>query len=253
MNIILFHPQERDNDQLTITGERAKHICQILKAEVGDELRCGLLNGPRYLARLTKRQKQQVQLEISSKLPEQPRPVNLDLILALPRPIMLKRILSQVATFGVNNLYLIRSNRVEKSFLSASILQREKMEERLIHGLQQGGHTHLPQVQLFPRFKAFIEETLPSLTKLQGNRLLAHPRVKDDIITAFNHQQSQPTLLAIGPEGGWVDYEINCFQQQGFTPFHMGVHILRVDSAVPALIAQIQLLNQLIGNQRSLA
>jgi RsmE family RNA methyltransferase len=52
----------------------------------------------------------------------------------------------------------------------------------------------------------------------------------------------RPICLAIGPEGGWNDYEVDRFIQAGFRAFSMGERILQVDTAVVALLAQIQLL-----------
>ena len=46
-------------------------------------------------------------------------------------------------------------------------------------------------------------------------------------------------LLAVGPEGGWVDYEVQKFREQGFSCCSIGLRILKVDTAVIALHATI--------------
>ena len=171
-----------------------------------------------------------------------------DLILALPRPIMLKRIFSQVATFGVERLFLIRSRRVEKSFFTASVLDPAKIEQRLCHGLEQGGLTRLPEVKVFDRFRPFAEDFLPNIAPRYYNKIIAHPGDYPYLYQAFHPAPIKKNLLAIGPEGGWVDFEITSLQHQGFQPFQMGQAILRVDSAVPALLAQVELL-QVMGSQ----
>ena len=48
-----------------------------------------------------------------------------------------------------------------------------------------------------------------------------------------------------GPEGGWNDFELDMFVDQGFIPFTMGKRILHVDTATVALLAQLQLLYDL--------
>jgi RsmE family RNA methyltransferase len=49
--------------------------------------------------------------------------------------------------------------------------------------------------------------------------------------------------LAVGPEGGWVDFEIDKFIEQSFVPISMGgERVLRTDTAVVALLSQLMLL-----------
>lgn len=45
-------------------------------------------------------------------------------------------------------------------------------------------------------------------------------------------QRSAAVLLAIGPEGGWVDFELGLFAEAGFQCVHMGPRILRTDVAL---------------------
>ncbi len=49
-------------------------------------------------------------------------------------------------------------------------------------------------------------------------------------------------LLAIGPEGGWNNFEVNLMQEKGFTKFKLSESILRVENALTATLAQIELL-----------
>ncbi len=244
MNIILFSNHERNNNTITLTGRQATHIKKILRACPGDKLKIGQINGPRYEADVVTIENDQAILHISKQLTPEKIAHQTDLILAMPRPIMLKRILSQIATFGVGRLFIIRSNRVEKSFLSASLLAKDNIHQRLLHGLEQGGHTTLPEIHIFQRFRPFAEDFLPTISNKYNNKLLAHPKVPHNLSQSYCYGQPNKTLLAIGPEGGWVDFEIETLQQQGLTPFHMGPRILRVDSAVPALLAQIDLLHE---------
>ena len=115
MNIILFSHNEAKQSALKLTDHRARHIIKILKAQRGDTLITGEINGPKGTSRIhhidaTTVTFTDITHSITSSRPQ------VDLVMALPRPIMLKRILAQVATFGINHLFLINSNRVEKSF-----------------------------------------------------------------------------------------------------------------------------------------
>ena len=170
-------------------------------------------------------------------------------ILALPRPIMLKRVLAQAAALGVGRIFLINANRVEKSFFSATMVKQSDFKEHLIHGLEQGMDTRLPEISIHERFRPFSEDLLPVIINDYPVRLIAHPEGNRYLFDAAPRPADQRALLAIGPEGGWVDFEVEKFKAQGLILFSMGPRILRVDSAVPALLSQIDLLRRMTAKQ----
>lgn len=245
MNIILAEAGEVYAGQLSLTDHRAKHIVKVLRAEVGGRVRVGLINGKMGSGTiLAIKKKFPFAVDLKLDLSDSPRVrPSIDLILALPRPIMLKRILSQVTALGVGTIHLINANRVEKSFWEAGILLPEEYHIHLLHGLEQAVDTRLPDIQIHPQFKPFLEDFFPSHTKTYHHLLLAHPtggQQLGDVIDSKNGR----IALAVGPEGGWVDYEVKKFQEQGFCCCNIGERILKVDTAVIALHARISALQE---------
>ena len=51
-------------------------------------------------------------------------------------------------------------------------------------------------------------------------------------------------MLAIGPEGGWIERELETFVERGFKPVSLGAPILRVEAAVAAALGQLLLLQR---------
>ena len=239
MNLVLFADHELNGDLLVLSGRRANHISTILKLVTGDSLRVGMINGRIGRGEILAIQKESVQMRVV--LDQEPMAVpELELILALPRPIMLQRILKQATVLGVSRFHLIRSARVEKSFFHSPVLQPEKIQMLLLEGLEQAMDTRLPEVVVHHRFKPFVEDVVPGL---KGRGIIAHPELSATLPEVFfDGSGDRKILLAIGPEGGWNDFEIDCFVEQGFTGFSMGSRILHVDTAVVALLAQLQLL-----------
>jgi RsmE family RNA methyltransferase len=246
MNIILAESNEVDARRLTLTDHRAQHIVKVLRAEVGARIRVGLINGAMGVGTISAiKKKFPFSVEMELDLGEPPKtPPFLDLILALPRPIMLRRILSQVTALGVGTIHLINANRVEKSFWDAGILRPEEYHSHLLHGLEQAVDTRLPVIRLHPQFKPFIEDVIPSIAESYHRLLLAHPtggRLLGDVVDSGNGR----IAMAVGPEGGWVDYEVKKFQEQGFYCCTIGERILKVDTAVIALHAGISTLRHI--------
>ena len=244
MNLILIRPEEIHNQQVTLTDHRAGHIVSVLKSSPGDFLKTGVINGPIGQSQVVDISSHTVVLKITDEgyLPARPQT---GLILALPRPIMLKRILSQAAALGVDHIFLIRANRVEKSFFNASLLQKEAWNSHLFHGLEQAVDTWLPEISVHTRFRPFVEDFLPVISHNYSTGLIAHPGVQKKLADIVSTPITNRILLAIGPEGGWVDFEINSFEKQGFQSFEMGPRILKVDTAVSTLLAQIDLLRNI--------
>ncbi len=237
MNLILlfendFGPNGYHQDALvTLTDRRFQHINQIQKPAVGDQLKVGLLNGKKGRAIVMQLSESAITLSVQLDSPA-PAPLPVTLILALPRPKMLKRILQTVACMGVKKIYLINAYRVDKSYWSTPILAAA--DEHLLLGLEQAGDTLMPSIELRKRFKPFVEDELPAIAE-NTRGLVAHPYDAAPCPPPTN----RPTTLAIGPEGGFIPYEIEKLKDAGLEPIHLGERILRVETAVPALLSRL--------------
>ncbi len=244
MNLILLAKDEiSKSNTVTLQDRRSEHIIKILRLSPGDTVRVGIINGPTGIGRIIEAVPPIVRLQINANGP-MPAAPPLDLILALPRPIMLKRVLSQIAALGVGKLFLINANRVEKSFFSASLFKDNTIQNQFLHGLEQAMDTRVPEVSIHKKFRPFVEDMLAKIIKEYSCKLLAHPNASKFIFQITPNPATGRVLLAIGPEGGWVDFELQKFKEQGFSDFTLGPRILRVDTAVPALLSQISLLRQ---------
>jgi RsmE family RNA methyltransferase len=240
MNIILIEKNELADGHVVLNDHRAKHIVKVLKSQVGDSLRVGVVDGDMgegTVTAITVRYPFIVELTVELSGQTVPVPA-IDLLLALPRPIMLKRILSQVTALGVGRIYLVNANRVEKSFWEAGILEEKEYRSHLIHGLEQAVDTRLPQIHTYRHFRPFIEDHLPGLASQYSHLLLAHPFAEQPLSSSLSGS-SKKILYAVGPEGGWVDFEVEKFLAAGMRPFSMGSRILKVDTAVVAIHGRI--------------
>jgi RsmE family RNA methyltransferase len=240
LNIILIESHELTANRVLLSDYRAKHIVKVLKSRVGDTLRVGIVDGNVGEARVENIQSKYpfvVALTVALGNNQDPIPV-LDLVLALPRPIMLKRILSQVTALGVGRIYILNANRVEKSFWESGILNPEEYRPHLIQGLEQAIATRLPDIQIRPHFRPFVEDELPQIAANYGQLLLAHPDGKVPLSSCMQNGDGR-ILFAVGPEGGWVDYEVEKFISAGMHMFSMGERILKVDTATVAIHSRI--------------
>ena len=234
MNLLLLE-QHHFVDERTVELDvrQLRHILGVHQAGCGDELRVGLLNANLGCGIITHLTKEKAQLRVHFDTPPPP-PLPLTVLLALPRPKMLKRSLQHLSALGVKTIILLNSYRVEKSFWQSPWLSSEKIREQLLLGLEQARDTVMPEVILEQRFKPFVEDRLPTL--MAGRRgLVAHPVGG----VRCPHQLFDPAVLAIGPEGGFIPYEVDKLEQAGFERIHLGPRILRVETAVTAVVSKL--------------
>lgn len=234
MNLLLL--EEADfvaADRVVLQGRRLKHLHEVHRAEVGDNLRVGRLGDLMGSGTLQALSADQAEISVSFDQPP-PAKLPLTLLLALPRPKMLRRVLQTVSAMGVPRLILLNSYRVEKSFWQTPFLEPEAIREQLILGLEQARDTVLPEVIIEKRFKPFVEDRLPALAA-GSLGLVGHPGDFPPCPRAVE----QAVTLAIGPEGGWIPYEVEKLQEAGLQPVQLGARILRVETAVTALLARL--------------
>lgn len=233
MNVVLVNKNEVMNDAVVLTDHRARHIVKVLQAEEGDSIRVGMVHGKLgsgEILGITKKYPFAVELSVYF-VSEPPEKSPVDLLLALPRPIMLRRIFSQATALGVGALHIINANRVEKSFWNSGILEEKEYLTHLLHGLEQAVDTIPPTVVYHKRFKPFIEDYFPLIAENYSHFIYAHPDGNKRFHQVLRHKAGK-ILLAIGPEGGWVDYEERKFKDNGFWAVTIGERILKVDTAV---------------------
>lgn len=238
MNLLLLLPEDaRDGARFTVGGARADHLRSVLEVKVGQRLHVGQLNGALGTAEVEKVGAHEVQLVATFEDAPPPRRGR-RLILAVPRPKVLRRLLPQIASLGVEELVLLRSWRVRRSYLQADVLHPEVYRPLLLEGLMQGGLTHEPKVRFEPRFLDYVEHRLAPEQR-EAPLLIGHPRAARHLADVA--LEPGPVTLAIGPEAGFLDEEIASLEGAGGCPVRLAGPILKVETACIAGWAQVEL------------
>lgn len=235
MNLILFEPDEVRGGVLRLEEERAMHVAQVLRAAVGDRLRVGAIDGPLGTAQVRALGEGWVELD-DLTLGETPAVPPVDLLLALPRPKVLARLLSPIAQLGVRRILLSGAWKVERFYFDAHVLSPEVMRAHLLEGLAQVKDTRLPEVSVHRSLTFLVRDELPALVPAGAERLVCDPRAAPIERAA---RAAPHTLLAFGPEGGFTEREDRLFAEHGFTAVGLGERTLRSDVAVLAALARV--------------
>ena len=252
MNRVLFEKSEvGDDGSVCVGGPRAAHIARVLKPEIGATLRVGILDGPSGWGTVRGCDLQDCSGngEASARVAlqctfedEPPEPPRVDVLLALPRPKVMRRLWATLASLGVGKIVLTNAEKVERVYFDTHWLDEDVYRPLLIEGLAQSGDTRVPKVTICRQLKPFVEDRLDAVFP-DSLRLICHPRTAKPI-GAVAVSESERVLLAIGPEGGWSDYEVDLFAAHGFDCVSMGWRTLRSDVACLALITAINVVRE---------
>lgn len=230
MNLILLFDEDFvDDEHVRLTGRRLMHVTHVHRAAVGDTLVVGRLNGRIGSGAVTRLDDDALEMRVTLDR-EPPAPLPLTLILALPRPKVLNRVLASATSLGVKRIVLINAWRVEKSYWKSPKMSDENLLLQRVLGLEQARDTMLPALEIARLFRPFVESFVPN-----GRALVAHPSGARECPRDIRGE----VTLAIGPEGGFIAQEVESLERAGFEVVTLGERILRVETAVAALIARL--------------
>lgn len=233
MNILLINKQHIDSQNTAIIDDpkQVEHIKTILKAAVGDRLKIGVLGGKMgvgYIASMG----DSIQLQACLLDKKPPAKLPLTVVLALPRPKILRRLIMDMTAMGVSRIVIINSVRCQKSYWQSP--QLTQTDHFILDGLQQSCDTIKPDIILAKRFRPFVED---ELSQWAGAKWVLHPYdVGSNTCHATDYKHALPSVVFIGAEGGFVPFEIELLIQHGVVPIRLGDRILRTEAVVNAFL-----------------
>lgn len=237
MNCILLPAENIVHQTAQINAvSQVRHVTQVLGAKVGESLKIGEIGSQLGTASIESITQDCIQLCDVQLTTAPPPKLELTVILALPRPKVLRRLIMDMTALGVRDIILINSYRTQKSYWQSPMLER--LDEFVLEGLQQGVDTIAPRITLQKRFKPFVEDELAGL--VTNRAIVAHPYSELSFTQYLQQPPSLglPSLVCIGSEGGWIDYEIALLATQGCAAVTIGSRILRTEAAVNVILGQ---------------
>lgn len=242
MNLLLIRPDEIDAGVVVLQGRRAQHLIKVLKVASGMRLRAGIENFGTTSVEVVTNDSHSVTLHLSEPSAV-PRPTT-TLILAVPRPKVISRVVAAAASFGLSKLILVNAWRVEKSYFSSTRLHPERIDEDLRLGCEQGAQCWVPEWEIWPRFTDLLESTRAP-QNAQSQRIVLHPGASQTLADLLMGPEKAPDgslTLLVGPEGGWIPREQDSLQAAHYVAAELGTGPLKTDVAVAAALGQVALI-----------
>lgn len=242
MNIVLLHPEDASGkDRWALRDRRARHVREVLGAGVGDAVRVGLRDGPLGTGSIERIDADRVEITAALDGPA-PEPW-VDLVLGVPRPKQIRKLVPQVVALGIRSLSFLRTWRVQRPYLASPLLRPEGLVELIEDGLMQAGRTAWPRVRTIPRFETYCHEA-EARPGDETTRIVAVPGAALDLANR-RAPLSPPITLVVGPEGGLLPREVDRLVRAGHQALAFGPSTLRTDTACVVLIGQLDLIRRM--------
>jgi RsmE family RNA methyltransferase len=235
--------------RILLTDRRLVHLRQVLKVEVGQRLRAGVERTSIGFAEV--REIAPAGIELTYEACAAVDAPQIDLVLALPRPKALSRMVQAAASFGVRRIDVINAWRVDAAYFQSHKASGEALRVDAVLGCEQGMQAYVPTIAVHRYFAGFVEDLERAGHAPGGGRALVvgHPDEPGwpsrGIEEVFDADATERLTLVIGPDGGFIDRELQSLQNLGGQLVHFGDAVMRSEVALLSGMSQIALLRRL--------
>jgi 16S rRNA (uracil1498-N3)-methyltransferase len=228
-----FFVEQFTGSTAVMEGDAAHHLGNVLRAQTGQlyELSDG---SAAWLARIDSVARNRVEFALLEPLPA-PQPIaDITLLLAVVKFDAFEWAIEKATELGVSKIIPLAAARSEKGLLAAAAKRSQRWQKILLESSQQSRRLRVPTLDnLRLPDDAFSDET-------SGIRLLLSERADArHLRSLLRGRSNEAAILAIGPEGGWTDRELEVARQSQFEEASLGQLILRTETAVIAALASL--------------
>lgn len=225
-------PLEPDSEVAELEGQEAQHLSKVMRAQPGDQVELFDGSGLQFAASVSEVTRHTVQLNILSREQvsrEAKRQVTM--AVSLPKGDRQKWLVEKLCEIGVTTLVPLQT---ERSVAQPTDKALARLRRSVIEASKQCGRNTLMAIETPQTLSDLIEHTNNELI-----RVIAHPHSTTEVGISNSETHAfttiEPVLVAVGPEGGFSDQEVDAAVQSGFTPLSIGSRILRIETASIAI------------------
>ncbi|TGL62414.1 RsmE family RNA methyltransferase [Leptospira sarikeiensis] len=245
MNYLILDPSQKQNSGEFLISDQTKilHIRNVLKKKAGDSIKAGLIDNSLGKFKILSLNDTQILGKYTQILKSKERSPKIRLVVSVQRPPTVEKILELAGVWGVSYLEFRLAELSRREYLTSPVWREEKILEKLILGMEQGGNVFLPKIELgfsLPGNKLKSEKKATiSERVLSGSENFFYLDKKGPKIGIHSSSLKEKEYsILIGPEAGWTYPEIQIFQKQKIRPLGLSKSILRSEQAVSFFLSQ---------------
>lgn len=220
---------EVSGHRAALTGAHADHLVRVLRARIGQEFDI-VAGGVVHRGRVAAITGGRVEFELGEEIPADPASLQLTLLLAIFKFDRMEWAVEKCTELGVTRIVPLIARRTDSHLVSASAKRVERWRRIAVQAAEQSRRTALPEIS--DPIKLQDALTIPAKLKIVLSEAEEQAHLRD-----IRSATENDVLLAIGPEGGWTQDELDQFQKEGWVSASLGSTILRAETAAIAATA----------------
>lgn len=218
-----------------LVGAEAHHLAHVMRARAGDVVVLFDGSGAEFTARIEKVGRAEIDLAVLSRDEvDRELPLAITLAVALPKGDRQRWLVEKATELGVAEIFPLETEHSGPQSVGASL---DRLRRGVIEAAKQCGRTRLMKVGSPMMFSDLV-----TTSSTHGPRWLAHPgsvALNTVLAETFSGPQPKRITLAVGPEGGFAESEVERAKAAGWQVVGLGQRILRVETAALTLAAAI--------------
>ena len=243
MPVFFISAEQVRDHRITISGPLHHHLRTSLRYRAGDELWLADDRRRRYRARLLHVDARQLTAEVLEEdVGPPPQPYELVLAQALLKGERMDWVLQKATELGIQRCVpLVTGHTVVRPRPGRIEGQQERWQRIMLEAAQQSERWDIPSVEAPQEAMAFLRTC-----SLASNRFLlvepgaGHLPREGLASVALALEGTGQIVLAVGPEGGWREEELQTAHACGFRSVTLGPRVLRAETATLAAVAVLQ-------------
>ena len=209
-----------------LAGSEAHHLINVLRMQPGEEVELFDGQGSCAVARIEQTGRRGVDLQILLRNDPEPHSfTQITLATAVPKGDRFRWLIEKATELGVDRLVPLKTAR---SVVDPGEAKLEKLRATVISACKQCGRSRLMQIDAPMLWDRFVEQHLRGAAAFVGD-------MSGSPWEAIPASLTEPTVIAVGPEGGWTADELSLARNAGATIVSLGRWILRIETAAVAL------------------
>lgn len=219
---------EVSDNRAAITGDHADHLIRVLRARVGQEfdIATGALVRRGCIVSIAPTR---VEFELGEAVPAR-SPVNVTLLLAVFKFDRMEWAIEKCTELGVARIVPVVARRTDAHLAAASAKRADRWHRLARQASEQSCRATPPEIAAAVKLK--VATSLPGARRIVLAESENQTQLRDVVSSA-----EREILLAVGPEGGWTEDELQLFQSAGWMSASLGPTILRAETAAIAATA----------------
>lgn len=224
---------EVSGSQAILTGRNAEHLSRVLRARIGQQFEIATPEGVR-LGEIVSIESQRVVFALREAPLEKNvrKATRVHLYLAIFKFDRFEWAVEKCTELGVSTIVPVIAVRTDAHLASAASKRVERWRRIAHEASQQSRRDAAPEI-LDPEKLADI------LAAARAKQIVLSEAERDHSLLD-EVKDSGECSLAVGPEGGWTNLELNQFQDAGWRSASLGPTILRAETAAIAALAIVQ-------------